>query len=355
MPIGISSNAPSANPADGARAGRARRSGRCSRRSSAAPTARRARPRTSAGRRPGWPRGPRARARRRRGAVVQPHRVPLDVRGRALLRGRQGAGQTLGLAAEQPLDPAAPLGGRGEVDVAADERDGEGQLLRPEARVERGEELADLLVDVDRLRPVGRGPTLPAARAWPGAPSGAGPRRARQRSRAGGSASPAGRLEQGGPAVEHGGGRRPHRAGRAVHRQRPRAGAPTGSRWRRARSARRPGAPPSGWRCSDRSGGTASRGTSGAAPSTARWPRSTVGWRSPSDGASGAAEESGDVGAQSGRERPAGDRGGARAAGRAPAPARAAEPRAAPRPRPAPSRPAGTGSRTPARSATPAG
>ena len=44
-------------------------------------------------------------------AVVQPHRVPLDVRRRALLRGRSVPADALGLAAEQPVQPAAPLGG----------------------------------------------------------------------------------------------------------------------------------------------------------------------------------------------------------------------------------------------------
>ena len=52
-------------------------------------------------------------------AVLQPQRVALDVRAGALLRGRQRAAEPRRAAAEELREPAAPLGGRGQVDVAA--------------------------------------------------------------------------------------------------------------------------------------------------------------------------------------------------------------------------------------------
>ena len=56
----------------------------------------------------------------------------LDVGAGALLGGGDGPGEARGLAAEQLVEPAAPLGRGGPVDVRRDLRHDEAQLLRPE-------------------------------------------------------------------------------------------------------------------------------------------------------------------------------------------------------------------------------
>ena len=82
-------------------------------------------------------------------AVVQPHRVALEVRSRALLRRRQRPREPRRrAAAEQPLEPAPALGRRDGLDVRADLRDDEAQLLRAKRRVER----ADAALQRGRLR-----------------------------------------------------------------------------------------------------------------------------------------------------------------------------------------------------------
>ena len=53
-----------------------------------------------------------------------------------------GSGEARGLAAEQLVDPAAPLGRGGPVDVRRDLRHDEAQLLCPEGGVERGDHVA---------------------------------------------------------------------------------------------------------------------------------------------------------------------------------------------------------------------
>jgi len=50
-----------------------------------------------------------------------------------------------GWATEHPVQPTPLFRRRGEADVAGDLRDGEAQLLRTKCRVERGDEIADLL------------------------------------------------------------------------------------------------------------------------------------------------------------------------------------------------------------------
>ena len=69
-------------------------------------------------------------------AVVQPDRMALDVcRGRSCAAASGPASPPAGGRAAAP--PVAPLGRRGQVDVARDLRDDEAQLLRAEARVQR--------------------------------------------------------------------------------------------------------------------------------------------------------------------------------------------------------------------------
>src|SRR5271163_4725343 len=80
-------------------------------------------------------------------AVVQPHRMPVYVRARALLGRGQGTGHALGLAPQHLLEQAAPLRRGGEFDVLPDGRDGEAELLSAEARIKRGDELAHLLLE----------------------------------------------------------------------------------------------------------------------------------------------------------------------------------------------------------------
>ena len=76
----------------------------------------------------------------------------LEVRRGALAGRRQRARDALGLPAEQAIPPAAPLGGRGQLDVARDLRGREAELLRAEARIERGEQLADAPLLAARAR-----------------------------------------------------------------------------------------------------------------------------------------------------------------------------------------------------------
>ena len=76
------------------------------------------------------------------------------MRRRALLGRGQRPGQTLGLAAQQPLQPSAPLAGRGKVDVFSDAGDREAELLRAEARIEGRDELTDAFLR--SLRALGR-------------------------------------------------------------------------------------------------------------------------------------------------------------------------------------------------------
>ena len=77
----------------------------------------------------------------------------------ALAGRRQRARDALRLPAEQAIPPAAPLGRRGQLDVARDLRGREAELLRAEARIERGEELAHALLLSARAasaaRPIG--------------------------------------------------------------------------------------------------------------------------------------------------------------------------------------------------------
>ena len=68
-------------------------------------------------------------------AVVQPDRVRLEVGRDPFPRRDQRPRHTLGLAAKPPLPPAPPLGGRGQLDGAGDERDRVAQLLRTECGV----------------------------------------------------------------------------------------------------------------------------------------------------------------------------------------------------------------------------
>jgi hypothetical protein len=75
-------------------------------------------------------------------AVLQPQRGSLDVGAGALLRRRQRAGQPARAAAHQLVDPAAPLGRGRQVDVRTDLRRHEAQLLRAEARVKCGNDIA---------------------------------------------------------------------------------------------------------------------------------------------------------------------------------------------------------------------
>ena len=87
-------------------------------------------------------------------AVVQPDGVPVEVGGGPLVCARQRPGQARLPATEQSVDPAAPLGRRGQVDVETDLGDSEAQFLRPEARVERrdhaGNGLLGRLIEADR-------------------------------------------------------------------------------------------------------------------------------------------------------------------------------------------------------------
>ena len=109
-------------------------------------------------------------------AVVQPDRVPVEVGGRALLRGRDRSGDACRLAAEEPVQPAAPLGGRGQVDVRRDLGDDEPQLLRAEARVEGGDHhrVGEIAVD-------GRDPVRCRSRSRPPGREARPPRRAGRR------------------------------------------------------------------------------------------------------------------------------------------------------------------------------
>ena len=99
-------------------------------------------------------------------AVVQPDRVRLEVGRDPFPRRGQRPRHTLGLAAKPPLPPAAPLGSRGQLDVARDERDRVAQLLRTEGGVKRGDELADRLPARGRVarRLQGTGPAAQPSR-----------------------------------------------------------------------------------------------------------------------------------------------------------------------------------------------
>jgi hypothetical protein len=88
-------------------------------------------------------------------AVVQPDRMPVDVRTRALPGGGPRAGHAVGLLAEQPLPPGTPLGGHRQIDVRADHRGGEAHLLGAEARFERADELGHVAVGA-RMRRMDR-------------------------------------------------------------------------------------------------------------------------------------------------------------------------------------------------------
>ena len=126
------------------RAGRGGRSGRCSARSSAAPRACRARPRTSAARRTGRRRGPQRPGRSRpRMLLCSQTELRATWAAARSCAADSVPGTPVGWRPRRRCEPAAPLGGRRQLDVGGDLRDGEAQLLRPEARIERGDELCD--------------------------------------------------------------------------------------------------------------------------------------------------------------------------------------------------------------------
>ena len=78
-------------------------------------------------------------------AVVQPDGVPARRATWPVAKPQKACWTSLVAAAEHPVDPAAPLGSGCEVDVAGHQGDGEAEHLRPEARVERADELGDLV------------------------------------------------------------------------------------------------------------------------------------------------------------------------------------------------------------------
>ena len=71
-------------------------------------------------------------------AVVQPGRVTVEVRGRALARDGEQVGDARRLAPEELIEPAASLGRHRGLGVGGDLRDGVADLLGAEARVQRG-------------------------------------------------------------------------------------------------------------------------------------------------------------------------------------------------------------------------
>ena len=93
-------------------------------------------------------------------AVVQPHRVPLDVRRGSFAGGGQCADDSGRLASEQTVQPASLLGCRCQIDVGGDLRHREAQFLRTEAGVQRGQKLSGRLVGID----TSRAPTQPSNR-----------------------------------------------------------------------------------------------------------------------------------------------------------------------------------------------
>ena len=70
-------------------------------------------------------------------AVVEPHRMPLEVSERTSLRRGQRAGEARRLVPQQPVGEAPALGRRCESDVGRDLGDREPELLGAEPRVER--------------------------------------------------------------------------------------------------------------------------------------------------------------------------------------------------------------------------
>ncbi len=74
------------------------------------------------------------------------------MRAGSLVDRRQRAGRPGRAASQQLGDPAAPVGRRGDVDVARQLGDDEADLLRAEARVDRRDHVADVASVADRAR-----------------------------------------------------------------------------------------------------------------------------------------------------------------------------------------------------------
>ena len=146
-------------------------------------------------------------------AVLQPQRVRLDVGAGALLGGRERARRARRLAAEQLVEPAAPLGGRGQVDVARDLR-----RRRSSAPVRGSPGRARRSRRPSAPRRLAAVPALTGSSVAPRSSSVERARAARPARRAARRGDALRRVEQVGAALEHRRRPRLHRARRADRR-----------------------------------------------------------------------------------------------------------------------------------------